>query len=31
MAQTREECLIFLNKARDALDELSLLDDQENS
>ncbi len=29
MAQTREECLIFLNKARDALDELSLLDDQE--
>ncbi len=29
MAQTKEECLVFLNRARDALDELSLLNDQE--
>lgn len=29
MAQTMEECLVFLNGARDALDELSLLVDQE--
>lgn len=29
MAQTMEECLVFLNAARDVLDELSLLDDQE--
>ena len=29
MAQTMEECLAFLNGARDALDELSLLAEQE--
>lgn len=29
MAQTTEECLAFLSEARDALDELSLLKDQE--
>ena len=29
MAQTIEECLAFLNGARDALDELSLLAEQE--
>ncbi len=29
MAQTTEECLAFLNEAKDALDELSLLRDQE--
>ncbi|MCI8660812.1 MAG: hypothetical protein HFG54_11325 [Lachnospiraceae bacterium] len=29
MAQTKEECLVFLNEARDALDELSLLEEQE--
>lgn len=29
MAQTTEECLAFLSEARDALDELSLLQDQE--
>lgn len=29
MAQTREECLVFLNQARDALDELLLLEEQE--
>lgn len=29
MAQTKEECLVFLNEAREALDELSLLIDRE--
>lgn len=29
MAQTKEECLAFLSEARDALDELSLLEEQE--
>ena len=29
MAQTMEECLVFLNEARDTLDELALLEEQE--
>ena len=29
MVQTKEECLAFLGEARDALDELSLLEEQE--
>lgn len=29
MAQTMEECLVFLGEARDALDELALLEEQE--